>query len=61
MDQDPVTYLHPGLSHREAEILRRLYDADIAAMDREIGSFLSWRAATSTGRSSRSPPTMESG
>jgi arylsulfatase A-like enzyme len=45
VDQDPVTYhLKPGLNSRQRELLTGLYDAEIAAMDREIGRFLGWLA-----------------
>jgi arylsulfatase A-like enzyme len=43
VDQDPDRYtMKPGVTGREAELIRGLYDGEIAAMDREIGHFLDW-------------------
>jgi arylsulfatase A-like enzyme len=43
VDHDARTYhLSPGVTAREREILNGLYDAEIAAMDRQIGDFLDW-------------------
>jgi arylsulfatase A-like enzyme len=43
IEQDPDHYtLSPGLKPREAELLRGLYDGEIASMDREIGRFVDW-------------------
>lgn len=45
VDQDPVSYhLHPGMSERDRAIVSRLYEAEVASMDREIGAFLDWLA-----------------
>lgn len=41
---DPVEHRH-DFDARELDILNRLYDAEIAGMDREIGRFLDWLAA----------------
>jgi arylsulfatase A-like enzyme len=40
---DPESHRH-DFDERELDILNRLYDAEIAGMDREIGKFLDWLA-----------------
>jgi arylsulfatase A-like enzyme len=43
VEQNPQHYhLEPGVDPSDREVIRSLYDAEIAAMDREIGGFLDW-------------------
>ena len=43
VEQDPLAYHgNPGITPRDADILRSLYDAEVESMDDQVGGFLQW-------------------
>lgn len=46
VEQSPMHYqVHRGIDPGDREVISSLYDAEIAAMDREIGAFVDWLEA----------------